>query len=33
MDELQSFNAERNFITNGKQNWENAFKIVSQVLK
>jgi hypothetical protein len=33
MNEMQSFNAERNFITNAKQKWKNASKIVSHVLK
>jgi hypothetical protein len=33
MNEMQSFNAERNFITNAKQKLKNASKIVSQCLK
>ena len=33
MNEMQSFNAERNFITNAKQKWKNTSKIVSQCLK
>jgi hypothetical protein len=30
---MQSYNAKRNFITNAKQKWKNASKIVSQCLK
>jgi hypothetical protein len=33
MNEMPSFNADRNVITNAKQKWKNAFKIVSQCLK
>jgi hypothetical protein len=33
LNELQSFNAERNFITKAKQKWKNASKIVSQCFK
>jgi hypothetical protein len=33
MNEMQSFNAERNFITNAKEKWENVSKIVSQCLE
>jgi hypothetical protein len=29
MNEMQLFDAERNFITSAKQKWKNAFKIVS----
>jgi hypothetical protein len=30
---MQSFNAEKNLITNTKNKWKNAFKTVAQVLK
>jgi hypothetical protein len=33
MNEMQSLNAGRNFITKSKQNWKNVFKIVSQCFK
>jgi hypothetical protein len=33
MNEMQSLNAERNFIANAKQKWKNRSKIVSHVFK